>query len=169
MCDVVSHTRDAQNGIDQRMAQSSRGQVIAGHRYQGKLPIRIIVVDDQESARQDLAAFVESVDDFELVGLGHDGREAVQLCREMEPDVVLIDLDMPGMKGIVAAKLIHGFAPRTRTIALTGLHDDLLLNSAFDAPFSAFLSKGIPTSGFANVIRSAEHRFSAHRSVETPK
>lgn len=142
---------------------------MAGHRYQGKLPIRIIVVDDQEGARRDLAAFVGSVDDFELVGLGHDGREAVQLCREMEPDVVLMNLDMPGMNGITAAKLIHGFAPRTRIIALTGRHDELLLSSALDAPFSAFLSKGIPTSGFADVIRSAEHRFSAHRSLETSK
>ena len=69
-------------------------------------PIRVIIVDDHAVVRSGLSAFLLAFDDLELVGEAADGEEAVQLCAEAQPDVVLMDLVMPGMDGVTATRAI---------------------------------------------------------------
>jgi len=127
-----------------------------GNKSAGKAPIRVLVIDDHDAVRRGLEIFIESVDDLELVGQGSNGQEAIRLCQEIKPDVVLMDLTMPVMDGITATRKIHEFAPDIRIIALTSFQNEVLLRQAVDAGFSALLSKGITAGDLAEVIRSIE-------------
>ena len=82
-------------------------------------PIRVMIVDDHAMVRTGLATFLEVSDDLELVGQASNGREAVDLCEQFQPDVVLMDLVMPEMDGVTATRIIRERWPQVQVIALT--------------------------------------------------
>src|ERR671924_677611 len=87
--------------------------------HMSKNRIRVLIVDDHGVVRSGLAAFLKAFDDLELVGEAANGRDALHLCAQVRPDVVLMDLMMPEMDGAAAVRAIRQQYPRIQVIALT--------------------------------------------------
>ncbi|MET0837814.1 MAG: response regulator transcription factor, partial [Marmoricola sp.] len=107
------------------------------------MSVRVLVVDDQELVRTGLEMMVEGADDLELVGLASDGEAAVAAAREHRPDVVLMDVRMPGMDGIEATRRIVAAGGRSRILVLTTFDVDRYALAALRAGASGFLLKDI--------------------------
>jgi chemotaxis response regulator CheB len=88
--------------------------------FKGTLMIKILIADDHPTMRNGLKVFLENFDDMQLVGEAASGTEAVDLCRQLQPDVVLMDLLMPHMDGVTATKLILEHCPDTKVILMSG-------------------------------------------------
>jgi NarL family two-component system response regulator LiaR len=118
-------------------------------------PIRVMLVDDHAVVRSGLSAFLLAYDDLELVGEVSNGERAVQLCQQLQPDVVLMDLMMPGMDGATATGLIREKCPQIQVIALTSFKEKELVEGALQAGAIGYLLKDVSADELANAIRSA--------------
>ncbi len=85
--------------------------------------VRIVLADDHDMLREGLRSMLHQQPQMQVVGEAEDGREAVALCRQHQPDVVIMDITMPGLNGVEATRLIHDELPATRVIALS-MHSD---------------------------------------------
>jgi len=117
--------------------------------------IRVLLVDDNDVLRSGLVIFIDTFDDLQLVGQGRTGAEAVELCAQVQPDVVLMDLKMPIMDGVTATKIIGQQFPSIRVIALTSFDDEPLMQSAKEAGVYGYLLKNISIDNMADAIRKA--------------
>jgi NarL family two-component system response regulator LiaR len=127
--------------------------------------IRIVVVDDHEMVRRGLATFLRTSPEFVLVGEAANGQEAIERCRELLPNVVLMDLMMPEMDGFTAIALLREQLPDVRVIALSSSNDALTVATAARAGAVGYLSKSISNDELATAIRAAAEgkpAFSAH-------
>jgi DNA-binding NarL/FixJ family response regulator len=104
--------------------------------------IRVVVADDEELVRDGLVAIVSSSADFEVVGEAADGEQAVQVVTDTDPDVVLMDVRMPGVDGIEATRRLR--EARTRVLVLTTVELDEVVYEALRAGASGFLLKSVP-------------------------
>lgn len=104
--------------------------------------IRVVVADDEELVRDGLVAIVGSNPEFEVVGTAADGEEAVRRVAETDPDVVLMDVRMPGVDGLEATRRLAG--SRTRVLVLTTVELDEVVYEALRAGASGFLLKSVP-------------------------
>ena len=118
-------------------------------------PIRVMLVDDHTVVRSGLSAFLFAYDDLELVGEAASGERAIQLCQQFQPDVVLMDLVMPGMDGATATGLIREKCPEIQVIALTSFKEQELVEGALQAGAIGYLLKDVSADELANAIRSA--------------
>lgn len=118
-------------------------------------PIRVLLVDDHTMVRRGLATFLKSFDNLELVGEAATGSAAVQLCAQVRPDVVLMDLVMPEMDGATATRLIRERFPDVQVVALTSYIEDALVQSALQAGAVGYLLKGVSAEELAQAIREA--------------
>ncbi len=118
-------------------------------------PVRVLIVDDHDMVRRGLAAFLMVTDDLELVGEAGDGQEAITLCGSLQPDVVLMDLIMPGTDGIAATQAIRKQYPHIRVIALTSFKEQALVQRAVQAGAISYLLKNVSADELAAAIRSA--------------
>ncbi|MPM91491.1 Response regulator protein VraR [bioreactor metagenome] len=116
-------------------------------------PIRVMVVDDHAVVRSGLNAFLSSYDDLQMAGTAKSGEEAVQLCEEIKPDVVLMDLIMPGMDGVAATKAIRKLLPKTQVIILTSFKEDTMIQKAIQAGAIGYLLKDVQADEIAEAIR----------------
>jgi DNA-binding NarL/FixJ family response regulator len=116
-------------------------------------PVRVVVVDDQALVRGAFRLLVDSAPDLEVVGEGENGEEAVALVRELEPDVVLMDIRMPVMDGLEATSAIAGLGVRTRVLVLTTFDLDDYVFGALHAGASGFLLKDTPPAQLLDGIR----------------
>ena len=126
-------------------------------------PIRVLVVDDHAVVRSGLAAVLLSSDDLELAGEAGSGEEAVRQAERLMPDVVLMDLKMPGMDGVAATRAIHGRWPEIRIIVLTSFKDKEFVDGALKAGAMSYLLKNVSAEELTRAIRGAaagEPRFS---------
>jgi DNA-binding NarL/FixJ family response regulator len=112
--------------------------------------IRVLIADDHGVVRDGLGRLVEALPDMELVGLASDGEEAVERARESEPDVVLMDLDMPRVDGIEATRRL----PRMRVLILTTFGLDEYIVEALRAGASGFLTKDAPAADLVAAVRA---------------
>jgi two-component system, NarL family, response regulator LiaR len=128
-------------------------------------PIRVMIVDDHAVVRSGLAAFLTVFEDLELVGQAGSGEEAVRLCRQLKPDVVLMDLVMPVMDGAAATKAIRAECPHIQVVALTSFREEDLVQGALQAGAISYLLKNVTADELANAIRAAH----AGRSTLAPE
>lgn len=117
--------------------------------------IRVMLVDDHAVVRSGLGAFLSAMPDLELVGEAENGEEAVVRCGLLKPDVILMDLIMPGTDGVTATHLIHEKYPCVHIIALTSFQESALIQGALQAGASGYLMKNISARELAAAIRSA--------------
>lgn len=127
--------------------------------------IRVMLVDDHAVVRRGLSAFFMTSDDLQLVGEATGGEEAIRLCETLQPDVVLMDLVMPGMNGVEATRAVHERWPRIRIIALTSFETDELVQGALQAGAISYLLKNVSALELAEAIRAAH----AGRSTLAPE
>jgi two-component system, NarL family, response regulator LiaR len=118
-------------------------------------PIRVLLVDDHAVVRSGLAAFLMVYDDMEFIGEAGDGHEAVQKCEELQPDVVLMDLIMPGMDGAAATHVIRERWPNIKVVILTSFKEDDLVQGALRAGAIGYLLKNASADDLIAAIRSA--------------
>lgn len=117
--------------------------------------ITILLVDDHEIVRQGVRAFLEAHDEFEIVGETNNGAEAVKMVEEFVPDVVLMDLIMPGMDGVEATRLIKNVSPRSQIVVLTSYHEDEHIFPALKAGALSYLLKDVKMDDLAETIQKA--------------
>jgi len=117
-------------------------------------PIRVIIVDDHAVVRQGLKAFLQTQDDLEIVGEAADGDEAVRQVEDLVPDVVLMDLVMPGSDGIEATRRIRSLSPSTKVIVLTSFTDDDKVFAAIKAGAAGYLVKDVQPQELGEAIRT---------------
>ena len=118
-------------------------------------PIRILVADDHLIIRQGLRLILETEDGFEMVGEASDGTEAIRLCAELHPDVVLMDLRMPGMDGLTAIEHLHAEQPGVAVVILTTFNEDDLMMRGLRAGAKGYLLKDTDRETLFNTIRAA--------------
>lgn len=117
--------------------------------------IRVLIVDDHAVVRSGLSAFLLTYDELELVGEAGSGEEAVRKCADLAPDVVLMDLIMPGMNGAEATQAIRKACPDVKVIALTSFKDDDLMQKTLQAGAIGYLFKNVSADELVSAIRAA--------------
>jgi DNA-binding NarL/FixJ family response regulator len=117
------------------------------------MTIRLILADDQPLVRAGLRMLIEQTPDIDLAGEAGTGAEAVQLTRDTDPDVIVMDIRMPGMDGIEATQLITAGGLRARVLVLTTFDDDDYVYRALRAGASGFLVKDMALDDILNAIR----------------
>ena len=118
-------------------------------------PIRVMIVDDHDMVRRGLATFLRVKGDLELVGEASSGREALQVCEQARPDVILMDLVMPEMDGPTATRAIRERCPQVQVIALTSFQEKELVQAALQAGAISYLLKNVSVDELAEAIRAA--------------
>jgi NarL family two-component system response regulator LiaR len=117
--------------------------------------IRILLADDHDMVRRGLAVFLQAFPDMQLVGEAADGVEAIEQCQKVHPDVVLMDVMMPGMDGIEATRRIRAQYPYVQVLMLSSSNDEDLVKSAIQAGAIGYVLKDISTNEMADALRNA--------------
>jgi two-component system, NarL family, response regulator LiaR len=128
------------------------------------LPIRVVLVDDHTMVRKGLSLFLIAFDDLVLVGEAESGAAAIQICGEVHPDVVLMDLVMPDMDGVSATRAICEQYPQVKVIVLTSFKEGDLVKNALEAGAIGYLLKDISAEELARAIRAA---YTGHATLST--
>ncbi len=116
--------------------------------------IKVLAVDDHELVSQGMKFLLSPFDDIEVVGTALNGEEALHLCRELQPDVILMDMRLPGMDGPETTQAIRTKYPHVQVLALTTYHDEELVRRAMQAGAMGYLLKGVTIDELAVGIRS---------------
>lgn len=117
--------------------------------------IKILIADDHLLIRQGLRMVLETENDLELVGEASDGREAISLCKKLNPDVVLMDLRMPNMDGLTAIEKLRSEQPEIAVVILTTFNEDELMFRGLQAGARGYLLKDTDRSTLFDTIRAA--------------
>ena len=117
------------------------------------MSIRIVIADDQALVRGALAALLALEPDIEVVGVAADGAEALTMVGSLAPDVCLMDIQMPGVDGIEATRLLRAASPATRVLIVTTFARPGYLRSALDAGAAGFMAKDAPAEELADAVR----------------
>jgi NarL family two-component system response regulator LiaR len=118
-------------------------------------PITVMIVDDHEMVRHGAAGYLAAQPDIAVVAEAESGEEAVRLAREQVPDVVLMDLVMPGMDGVEATRRVKDASPRTQIIVLTSYHQDEHIFPALRAGAISYLLKDVKATDLVDAIHRA--------------
>ncbi|HET9912297.1 MAG TPA: response regulator transcription factor [Anaerolineales bacterium] len=117
--------------------------------------IRILIADDHDVVRDGLKLILETEEDFQVIGEVGDGAKAVQLTEELQPDVILMDLRMPGMDGLQAIEKIHAKWPKVAVVILTTYNEDDLMMRGLRAGARGYLLKDTNRQTLFNSLRAA--------------
>ncbi len=118
-------------------------------------PIRVLIVDDHAVVRSGLSAFLLIYDDLLLIGDASSGAEAIRMCEKFHPDVILMDLVMPGMDGAATTQAIRNRWSDIQVIVLTSFKEEELVQGALRSGAIGYLLKNVSADELANAIRSA--------------
>jgi DNA-binding NarL/FixJ family response regulator len=118
-------------------------------------PARLLIADDHEIVRSGFRLMLEREPDLEVVGEASDGQEAVELCRRLMPDIILMDLRMPKVDGLEATRTIKRQQPRVAVLMVTTYEDPDYLLRAIKAGAAGYLLKNVSSQQLVNAIRRA--------------
>ncbi len=118
-------------------------------------PISVLIVDDHNMVRIGLKAYFSTLPDIQVIGEASSGEDAVEMAAQHAPDVVLMDLIMPGIDGVEATRQVKKVSPRTQVIVLTSYHDDEHIFPAIRAGALSYVLKDIDPDDLADAIRRA--------------
>lgn len=136
------------------------------------MPIKLLIADDERLFRQSLKILLETGTDIRVVADAANGQEAVTGARQSMPDLALLDVDMPRMNGIKAARLITAVSPRTKILMLSVHHEDEKISAAIRAGAIGYILKDTDRNDFINIIRQthagkiSHSPYLAHLAVE---
>jgi two-component system, NarL family, response regulator LiaR len=134
---------------------TSRSEASRGLTAPASARIRVMIVDDHAVVRSGLRTFLSVMPDLELVGEASGGDEAVARCGAYKPDVILMDLMMPGTDGVAATRMIRQRYPNIHVIALTSFEEDSLVQDALRAGATGYLMKTVTAHELVAAIRAA--------------
>lgn len=120
--------------------------------------IRVLIIDDHDIVRQGLIVLLDNFDDFDVVGDVNNARVGIDMAVRLKPDVVLMDVVMPGMDGVTATRIIRERCPDSQVIALTSFNDESNIHAALKAGAIGFLMKNVSVDELANAVRKAKSR-----------
>jgi len=115
----------------------------------------ILIVDDHEVVRNGIRSYLETIQDFNVVGEAASGEEALNLVSELIPDIVLLDLILPGMDGIETTRRIRQISPRTQVVVLTSYHEDVHIFPALKAGAISYILKDMKMEKLVDVLHRA--------------
>jgi DNA-binding NarL/FixJ family response regulator len=118
--------------------------------------IRVVLVDDSAAFRTGMTRLLSTIDDVDVCGVAADGQAGVVMAVRHQPDVVLMDIAMPGTNGIDATRLLHEQAPHIGVIVMTMLEDDDAVGQALRAGARGYLVKGAPQGEIVETIRAVQ-------------
>jgi DNA-binding NarL/FixJ family response regulator len=118
-------------------------------------PLSVVIADDQPTIRDGLVAILSTIEDIVVVGVAQDGAGAVALAESYDPDVVLMDLRMPGTDGVKATRAIRASRPDTAVLILTTYQDDEAIAAALEAGAEGYLTKNASTREIRSAVRKA--------------
>lgn len=118
-------------------------------------PISILIVDDHEVVRNGIRAYLSTLPEFQVVGEADSGEGAVKLVAELIPDVVLMDLIMPGMDGVETTREVKKISPRTQVVVLTSYHEDVHIFPALKAGAISYILKDMKMDKLVETIHRA--------------
>ena len=131
-------------------------------------PMSILIVDDHEVVRKGIRAYLETLPEFQVVGEAVSGEAAVAMVGEFIPDIVLLDLIMPGMDGVEATRRIKQISPRTQVVVLTSYHEDIHIFPALKAGAIAYILKDMKMEKLVDVLhRALQGEVTLHPRVAT--
>ena len=128
--------------------------------------INILLVDDQALLCEVLRTWLDVEKDIQVVGVAHDGQDAIAKVEQLQPDVVLMDIEMPNMNGLQATKIISQRFPKVRVIFLSGHDDDIYLGKSLRAGAKGYLLKNTTAEELAKKIRSVHNNVNLLESVQ---
>lgn len=117
--------------------------------------IRVMIVDDHDIVRRGLSTFLNGYDDLVLVGEAANGQDALRVCGEVKPQVILMDMMLPDMDGVTLTRSIRSLYPDTRVVMLTSSKDGDLVQAALQAGAIGYMLKNISVKEMAETIRAA--------------
>lgn len=120
-------------------------------------PITILIVDDHEVVRKGVRGYLDTLPEFDVVAEAQSGEHAVEYAQKHIPDVILMDLVLPGMDGVETTRIIKSISPRTQIVVLTSYHDDALVFPALKAGAISYILKDMKMDKLADAVRKA-HR-----------
>lgn len=118
-------------------------------------PIRVVIVDDHPAVRFGLEAVLNKHEDISVVGVAESGMRALELCRSLQPDVMIVDILMPHMDGIATIRTLHSAHPTVKLLALTQLNRDETVLNAMEAGAIGYLVKDTEIGAIVDAIRAA--------------
>lgn len=118
-------------------------------------PTTILLVDDHEVVRKGVRSYLETVPDFQVVGEASSGEEGIELVSELIPDIVLLDLIMPGIDGVESTRRIKKISPRTQVVVLTSYHEDVHIFPALKAGAISYILKDMKMEKLVEALQRA--------------
>jgi DNA-binding NarL/FixJ family response regulator len=118
-------------------------------------PVRVLVADDHPLFREGVVHSLSSEPDLAVIGQAASGEEALRLARDLLPDIVLLDIDMPGLDGLMTAEKITAACPAVKIVMLTVFENEDKMLAAFKAGARGYVLKGVSARELANVVRAA--------------
>ncbi len=128
--------------------------------------ISVLIVDDHEVVRNGIRSYLETNKEFEVVGEAESGQQAVKMVAELIPDIVLLDLIMPGMDGVETTRQIKKISPRTQVVILTSYHEDVHIFPALKAGAISYILKDMKMEKLVEALqRAVRHEVTLHPLV----
>ena len=120
-------------------------------------PITVLIVDDHEVVRKGIRGYLDTLSEYDVVGEADSGERAVDIVRQLIPDVILMDLMLPGIDGVETTRIVNNISPRTQVGVLTSYHDDSLICPALKAGAISYILKDMKMDKLAEAITKAHH------------